>query len=50
MSKTLQINDKTHKQLKELSEDRRINESFTYSMAAIVGQLVEKEHKKWSKS
>ena len=49
MSKMLQLHDKTHKQLKELSEDRRINESFTYSMSAIVGQLVEKEHKKWAK-
>ena len=49
MSKVLQVHDKTHKQLKEISFDRRINESFTYTMSAIVAQLVDKEHKKWVK-
>ena len=46
MSRTLMISDKTHRQLKELSEDRKINESFTYTMAGIIAQLVEKHHKK----
>ena len=49
MNKNLQISEKTHKQLKEISKSRKCEESFTYSMLAIVGQLVDKEHKKWCK-
>jgi hypothetical protein len=40
------ISDKTHRQLKELSEDRKVNESFNYTMAGIIAQLVDKMHKK----
>jgi hypothetical protein len=46
MSRTLMISDKTHRQLKELSEDRKLNESFNYTMAGIIAQLVDKMHKK----
>ena len=45
-SKTMQINSNIHAKLKEISKSRQAAERHDYTMAAIIAELVLKQHKK----
>jgi len=45
-SKTLMINKNIHTKLKEISKTRQAAERHDYTMAAIIAELVLKQHKK----